>query len=258
MSKYKHNATPIFDELEIIYKVDPARLNYTNGRLVPFVFIRHAQSEGNVDKSVYDHKHDSNILITELGVKQAQLIGKCLIELFGNKIKKPKILVYCSPYIRTRQTLDVIMSEFNNRKNSPIVQFDIKENILLIEQGITEPLLQTYIRSELFYQRNILNNDMFNLQERIPPMNGNLLHYPYRTEYDAVFFVGHGAQTKTLIASMLNDHSFIESYVDRSVMRNCECIILNYDQVRNGTYDPVYNFYPHMTTDNPVPVMPLP
>jgi broad specificity phosphatase PhoE len=70
--------------------------------------IRHAESEGNIDKSVYYEKHDSEICITNHGHAQAKA---CAVELL-NLTKADSIDLYASSYIRAIQTSEYIREEF--------------------------------------------------------------------------------------------------------------------------------------------------
>lgn len=69
------------------------------------ILLRHGESEGNVDPAVFRSVPDCTIPLTDTGHKQCEDAGKML-----NKIipSDESIHVYCSPYKRTRQTLDGI------------------------------------------------------------------------------------------------------------------------------------------------------
>lgn len=68
--------------------------------------LRHGQSIGNADKSVYREIPDYALTLTDLGKRQAveagERIGNLLIK--GNPITRPSIQFYVSPFWRTRQT----------------------------------------------------------------------------------------------------------------------------------------------------------
>jgi broad specificity phosphatase PhoE len=65
------------------------------------VLVRHGESEGNHDDTVYEHKPDHALDLTEKGRRQAQETGGRLRALFGRE----RVSVYVSPYRRTHQTL---------------------------------------------------------------------------------------------------------------------------------------------------------
>ena len=70
--------------------------------------IRHAESEGNVDKSVYYEKHDSEIVITKNGHEQAKECAASLLSLTNANT----IDLHVSSYIRATQTSYYIAEEF--------------------------------------------------------------------------------------------------------------------------------------------------
>ncbi|MEU8486887.1 histidine phosphatase family protein [Streptomyces sp. NPDC048641] len=65
------------------------------------VLVRHGESAGNVDDTVYEREPDHALALTETGHRQAEETGRYLRELFGRE----RVSVYVSPYRRTHQTL---------------------------------------------------------------------------------------------------------------------------------------------------------
>jgi probable phosphoglycerate mutase len=70
-------------------------------------FIRHGQSEANVDSAVYYDKPDAEIELTELGRQQALETGQTLAETLGDS---PEI--YFSPFRRAYDTANIIAKQF--------------------------------------------------------------------------------------------------------------------------------------------------
>jgi broad specificity phosphatase PhoE len=68
------------------------------------VLVRHGESRGNADDSVYEHTPDHALPLTERGWRQGEEAGKQLRELFGRE----RVSVYVSPYRRTLETLQAI------------------------------------------------------------------------------------------------------------------------------------------------------
>ncbi|KUJ68609.1 phosphoglycerate mutase [Streptomyces albus subsp. albus] len=68
------------------------------------VLIRHGESEGNVDDTVYEREPDHALRLTALGRQQAQEAGVRLREMFGQE----QVSVYVSPYRRTHETLRLL------------------------------------------------------------------------------------------------------------------------------------------------------
>ncbi|MFD6028390.1 histidine phosphatase family protein [Streptomyces griseoluteus] len=66
------------------------------------VLVRHGESVGNVDDSVYEREPDHALALTDRGWEQAEETGRHLREIFGDE----RVSVYVSPYRRTHETLD--------------------------------------------------------------------------------------------------------------------------------------------------------
>ncbi|MFD8142069.1 histidine phosphatase family protein [Streptomyces sp. NPDC059708] len=64
------------------------------------VLVRHGESEGNIDDTVYEREPDHALRLTRSGREQAAEAGIRLRELFGEE----HISAYVSPYRRTLQT----------------------------------------------------------------------------------------------------------------------------------------------------------
>ena len=65
------------------------------------VLVRHGESVGNADDSVYERQPDHALPLTARGRAEAVRAGVRLRELFGHE----RVSVYVSPYLRTHQTL---------------------------------------------------------------------------------------------------------------------------------------------------------
>ncbi|MEV6684177.1 histidine phosphatase family protein [Streptomyces sp. NPDC051578] len=64
------------------------------------VLVRHGESQGNADDTVYEREPDHALRLTPTGREQARQAGARLRELFGDE----RISAYVSPYRRTLQT----------------------------------------------------------------------------------------------------------------------------------------------------------
>ncbi|WFB07041.1 histidine phosphatase family protein [Streptomyces sp. LX-29] len=68
------------------------------------VLVRHGESEGNVDDTVYERVPDHALRLTERGRRQAREAGVRLRELFEDE----PVSAYVSPYRRTHQTFQLL------------------------------------------------------------------------------------------------------------------------------------------------------
>ena len=87
------------------------------------IFIaRHGQSQGNVDKKLYQTVPDYALQLTELGVKQAKQVGGDIAEQipYGGPFR---IQFYVSPFWRTRQTYLNIVKQFPDHIRKTSVEY---------------------------------------------------------------------------------------------------------------------------------------
>jgi len=73
--------------------------------------IRHGQSEGNVDHSIYQEKPDYAVNLTPYGKQQAFQAGKEIFKILANSDTPTNLTtaIYYSPYFRTIQTAQEIL-----------------------------------------------------------------------------------------------------------------------------------------------------
>lgn len=69
------------------------------------ILLRHGQSEANVDHTIYQHKDDHLIELTNLGKSQAESAGEYIKEIIGDT---SRLDVFVSPYTRTMQTWEAV------------------------------------------------------------------------------------------------------------------------------------------------------
>jgi len=102
-------------------------------------FVRHGVTQGNIDRIV----HDDTMPITKHGMQQAKETGKALSK-YGTFD-----LIICSPYLRTRQTMELINKELNVKK--------ILYNDLIIEHLAKIPS-KYFLNEKACTVSDILNN----------------------------------------------------------------------------------------------------
>ena len=72
------------------------------------ILVRHGESQGNVDQTIYASVPDHALHLTERGWTQALCAGKELRRILGDE----RTVWYVSPYVRTRETLHAIAQAF--------------------------------------------------------------------------------------------------------------------------------------------------
>lgn len=73
------------------------------------ILLRHGESQGNLDKKIYQTYADSNISLTKKGFAQAVMAGLQMRQLLGNE----SVRFFVSPYMRTRQTLLAVLKAWD-------------------------------------------------------------------------------------------------------------------------------------------------
>lgn len=68
------------------------------------ILVRHGESEGNVDDTIYERVPDHRIGLTPKGFEQARATGEIIRSLVGDD----PVDVYASPYLRARQTFEAL------------------------------------------------------------------------------------------------------------------------------------------------------
>jgi broad specificity phosphatase PhoE len=68
------------------------------------LLVRHGESQGNVDDSIYETVPDHALSLTPTGVVQATEAGRRLRAYLGDE----PVTMYASPYVRTRQTVEAL------------------------------------------------------------------------------------------------------------------------------------------------------
>ena len=86
------------------------------------ILVRHGESEGNLDDTIYERVPDHRIGLTPKGFEQAGETGALIRGLLDGE----SVEVYVSPYVRTRQTLEALAL--------PVAERDVRVEPRLREQ----------------------------------------------------------------------------------------------------------------------------
>lgn len=87
------------------------------------ILIRHAESEGNLDKTKYETVQDFALRLTPTGIDQAKSAGKQIKSIIGDE----SMYVYLSPFFRTRETFENIRESIENNISKTIEDPRIRE-----------------------------------------------------------------------------------------------------------------------------------
>ncbi|XP_016446210.1 phosphoglycerate mutase-like protein AT74 isoform X2 [Nicotiana tabacum] len=81
------------------------------------ILVRHGQSEGNIDESVYTRVADPNVGLTEKGVEEAEECGRKMREMIEKDGGDDwKVYFYVSPYKRGIETLRNLAKSFERSR----------------------------------------------------------------------------------------------------------------------------------------------
>lgn len=162
------------------------------------IFVRHGQSEANVDNEIYFQKLNQDIELTEKGKKQAKLSAKFID---GYLDEDSNVEIVYSPFTRTKQTADII-----------------KKNIIKCD-GFDEDVLLRELNWGSYWQ----NKNHQNFEQELKNMKEDKYYYQFpfgesmAQAYDRVV-IWHNNLKYHLIISQLN----------KSLNNNHYCIIVTH------------------------------
>ena len=87
------------------------------------ILVRHGESEANIDPSLYDKVPDNKISLSTNGFKQAREAGEKLL----NIVKQQSLQFYVSPLLRTLQTAEEMINQFEPLKLKELVDPRLRE-----------------------------------------------------------------------------------------------------------------------------------
>lgn len=169
-------------------------------KLKRIFLVRHGESEGNVDKKIYNVKPDYAVKLTDLGIQQAFEAGVELKKVINNE----SVGFISSGYMRTRQTLDEILKSFP----TPIFK---KEDPRLREHEWTAQLLdlnkETWedkaVEFGVFYFRFFTGESCADAYDRICTWKIDLEREIEEMPENLVI-VGHGMTNRIILMRFLN------------------------------------------------------
>lgn len=196
------------------------------------ILVRHGQSEGNVNKSIYKEKPDYSVHLTDVGRKQAHDVGKSLSELMRNETAK----FYVSPFWRTRETYLEIVKWFD-----PKLLELTYEDPRLREQEWGHKGGQSYNmdyekeRDEYgyFYWRFPNGESCADVFDRVSGFMNTLFRDFKKSNFPQnVIIVGHGMTNRLFLMRWF--HYTVERFERIKNPKNCDCYVL--EKQNGGKY----------------------
>ena len=196
------------------------------------ILIRHGESEGNINKSIYGQKPDYTLLLTQKGIEQAQTLGQNLRSLF----KDERAYFYVSPFWRTRMTFEEIVKAF------PRTQFSYNEEPRIREQewghlrGVSEieTIEQERKAYGSFYYRIPDGESAADLYDRVSDFFDTLFRdFEYPDFPENALIITHGMSIRVFLMRWF--HWTVEEFESYKNPGNCDYYILECQE--NGKYE---------------------
>ncbi|EMD00840.1 hypothetical protein BAUCODRAFT_46450, partial [Baudoinia panamericana UAMH 10762] len=205
------------------------------------ILIRHAQSEGNKNREIHQVIPDHRVKLTDEGWKQAEDAGRRL----RNLLKPDDTLqIYTSPYRRTRETTEALLSTLTARHDpddpdsipSPFSRTRIKvyEEPRIREQdfgnfqpgsGEMERMWAERADYGHFFYRIPNGESAADAYDRISGFNESLWRQFGEKDFPSVcVLVTHGLMTRVFLMKWY--HWSVEYFEDLRNINHCEFIIM--------------------------------
>jgi broad specificity phosphatase PhoE len=204
------------------------------------ILVRHGESEGNVDKSVYLRLPDYAVSLTKKGISQARKAGKELKKITKNPIftSLSRVFFYVSPFKRTRQTFEEIAKSFERN------EYEYREDPRLIEQMWSgRPRKETGFDEEQekeregygsFYYRFDGGENIVDCFVRVSSFLDTLFRDFEKKDFpENVVIVAHGMLNRAFLMRWF--HLTVEEFELLANPKNCEIIVLELDSF-DGKY----------------------
>eukprot|EP00928_Gymnodinium_smaydae_P087968 TRINITY_DN72130_c0_g1_i1.p1 TRINITY_DN72130_c0_g1~~TRINITY_DN72130_c0_g1_i1.p1 ORF type:complete len:406 (+),score=71.47 TRINITY_DN72130_c0_g1_i1:49-1218(+) len=185
------------------------------------IFIRHGESEANVDREITRFVPDHMLHLTEKGRNQALDAGRRLRELVGEE----SIKFIVSPYVRTRETFNGIKHAWGDKKLPMRVDVRIREQEFgNLDSPDMKKLHQLKKKFGAFYFRFPDGESPADCYERA----SSFFESMYRTWEDNTVenhvIVGHGMMILMLIMRFMR--LSVEDWEELDSLRNCEFVVM--------------------------------
>lgn len=211
--------------------------------------VRHGESQGNVDRKIYEQVPDYALELTVQGREQARNVGKEIASI----VEDGKIQFYVSPFFRTRQTYLGIMESFPKIKDkfeilskldyTSFKSCNYYEDARLREQEWPQRMesradYKDTVEIERdsyghFYYRFDTGESVSDVYDRISDFLNTLHRDFHKNDFpENVIIVTHGMTMRTIIMRWF--HKSVEEFERWANPKNCEYFLLELEQ--NGKY----------------------
>ncbi len=215
------------------------------------LLVRHAESEANLDESLFKTMGDHHIALSKCGHKQAAKLGEFINNFFQENKPSGKVRLWASPYLRTTQTAEGLY------RNAPHVPWEVtidNKNIFFDDRlrerefgyfdGLDDKQIATeYPREWKHYQKQMQENGKYYAR----PAGGESaadvcvrLHTFYETLWRDIksgkkdhVIVNHGFTLRCFVNSFFHRHP--EEFIKEKNPENTAVRLLQINE-ENGRY----------------------
>lgn len=211
------------------------------------IFIRHGESMGNTNPNIYLKTPDNKIELTEKGKLQAIKASEKLKEI----IKDETVKFIYSPFMRTKQTLENILKNFDEKKISVQEDPRIREQEWgnFQDENEKEKIIEERKKCGRFFYRFPTGESGADVYDRVSHFlcsfyrgfnfNSNL-ESSFEQEYQNIVIVSHGLFIRLFLMRFYR--WTVEKFEKLENPSNCEIIIMEKNE--KNKYE--------ITSDNPM------
>jgi len=192
------------------------------GKPLRIILVRHAESEANVDKTLWAKMADCNVPVSERGKLQARNCGLRLIKYFEATYqqqtppKDRKCVIWTSPYMRARQTAEEISNVLgvwvDRKHETPLLaeqQFGLYEGVDWEDVAETYPKETAYYRKYAhmdarYWVKMPLGESRFDVSIRVSHLFALLHKDNFLKGVSDVIIVSHGVTIRSFILMWLH------------------------------------------------------
>ena len=186
--------------------------------------VRHAQSESNVDKTVHYRVADPDIGVSDEGMTQPDPAGEFLFKNLQMDSPFPHVMMWQSPYKRTRMTGDILYPHIHD------LVVDRRESVMLCEQsfglfdGIPDEELPDKFPAEYAHYKKYEDSGMrffapmplgerrMDVALRVHQFFGTLQRDRQKHDIDTVVIVAHGVTIRAFVMQWCHyDYEWFEA-----------------------------------------------
>jgi broad specificity phosphatase PhoE len=183
--------------------------------------IRHGESEGNVNKQIYNFKPDYSVNLTSNGVLQAISAGKKI----GDITRQETVGAYVSPFYRTRQTWSYLKDFLNVtfEREDPRLREQEWSTCLRVESKFSEEKERDDYG--MFYFRFETGESCADVYDRVSSFLDTLHRDFEKNDFpENVVIVGHGMTNRVFLMRWF--HWTVEQFELLRNPKNCEYFTL--------------------------------